>query len=116
LKLKTAAIISTACVVVAGFAMITPLFFRANGAASEPVVPPQKVMLSFSVTESDDVVRWCTQLGSLLDDHKMRAAVFFPGELADKYPECIWDFHPEVDIGSQTYHYVNLTKGDRRSG
>jgi peptidoglycan/xylan/chitin deacetylase (PgdA/CDA1 family) len=109
LKLKTAAIISTACVVVAGFAMISPLFFRANGAATEPPVPPQNVMLGFSVMEKEGVTEWCTQLASLFDDYGMGAIVFFPGQLAEKSPECIWDFHENVDIGSQTYSNVNLT-------
>jgi peptidoglycan/xylan/chitin deacetylase (PgdA/CDA1 family) len=109
LKLKTAAIISTACVIVAGFAMISPLFFRANGAATEPPVLPQKVMLAFSVTEKDGVVEWCQQLASLLDDYDAGAIVFFPGQLAEKAPECIWDFDKKADIGSRTYSDVDLT-------
>lgn len=110
MKLKTAAIISTACIIVAGFAMISPLFFRANGAASQPVIPPQKVMLGFSITEKDNVVDWCRQLTSLLDDYVIGATVFIPGELAEKYPECVWDFNKKIDIGSQTYSNRDLTK------
>jgi peptidoglycan/xylan/chitin deacetylase (PgdA/CDA1 family) len=110
LKLKTAAIISTACVIVAGFAMISPLFFRDKSIASEPVAPPQKVMLGFSIIERDDITGWCRQLTTLLDDYVIGATVFMPGELAEKFPECIWDFNKKIDIGSQTYSNKDLTK------
>jgi peptidoglycan/xylan/chitin deacetylase (PgdA/CDA1 family) len=89
--------------------MISPLFFRANGAATVPPEPSQNVMLAFSVAEKEGVAEWCKQLASLLDDYDMGAVVFFPGQLAEKSPECIWDFNNKVDIGSQTYSNVNLT-------
>jgi peptidoglycan/xylan/chitin deacetylase (PgdA/CDA1 family) len=105
LTLKQVAIITTALVIVAGFAMISPLFIRAD-----ETVPKQKVLLTFSVAETADAVAWCQNLASLLDDYNIGAAVFIPGRLAEQHPEAIWDFDNNVDIGSQTYSNADLTK------
>ena len=88
----------------AGFAMITPLFFR-----PEKVEAKQKVLLIFSVADSQNAVEWCQNLASILYDNKAGAAVFFAGKVAEKYPEAIWDFNDRVDIGSQTYNNTDLT-------
>jgi peptidoglycan/xylan/chitin deacetylase (PgdA/CDA1 family) len=91
-------------VIVAGFAMITPLFIR-----PEKAEPRQKVLLTFSVVDSPDAVAWCQNLASILYDHRIGAAVFFVGKLAEQYPQAIWDFNDKVDIGSQTYSGTDLT-------
>lgn len=104
MKLKHVAIIATVMVIIAGFAMISPLFFRSNGIEEE-----KRVMLSFSVSESTGVVEWCRDLSSLLDTYDIGASVFIVGKLATQYPEIVSYFGDKVDIGSQTYSNTKLT-------
>jgi len=104
LKLKHVGIATTALVIAAGLAMISPLFFRPDN-----IEPKQIVMLSFSVSESADVRDWCKNLADLLFDHGIGASVFMVGKVAEECPDAIWYFGDEVDIGSQTYSNLNLT-------
>ena len=104
MRLKHAAIITTGLVLVAGFAMISPLFLKLDRAE-----PTQKVMLSFSVSESDDVVEWCKDLSSILNGYNIDATVFIVGEVAEQYPQIVSYFGDKVDIGSQTYNNIDLT-------
>jgi peptidoglycan/xylan/chitin deacetylase (PgdA/CDA1 family) len=104
LRLKHAGIITTALVIVAGFAMISPLFLRPGGTEIR-----QKVMLSFSVSESDGVVEWCRDLSSILNGYNMGATVFMVGKVAEEYPQIVSCFGDKVDVGSQTYDNTDLT-------
>lgn len=104
MKFKHIAIITTALVIIAGLAMISPLFFHNNSPEARP-----KVMLSFGVVESDYMVEWCQDLASLLEDNNIGASVFFVGKVVEQYPQVISLFSDKVDIGSQTYNNANLT-------
>ena len=95
---------ATALVIMAGLAMISPAFFRLNN-----IEPKQKVMLSFNVSESADIVQWCKDLSSLLNRHNLGASVFIVGKVAEQYPQVVSSFGDKVDIGSQTYSDLNLT-------
>jgi len=66
-------------------------------------------MLSFSVLDTVNVSGWCSELSSILKTHSAKAAVFITGKVAQQHPECVTVFGDNVDIGSQTYNYVNLT-------
>ena len=46
--------VATVLVLIVGFAMISPLFLRAD-----KMQPKQKIMLSISIKESDNTVEWC---------------------------------------------------------
>jgi peptidoglycan/xylan/chitin deacetylase (PgdA/CDA1 family) len=104
LRLRHVALIVTVLVIVAAFAMISPLFLRQGSTE-----PGQKVMLSFSVSESDDVVEWCKDLSSILNGYNMGATVFIVGEVAEEYPQVVSYFGDKVDVGSQTYDNIALT-------
>jgi peptidoglycan/xylan/chitin deacetylase (PgdA/CDA1 family) len=103
-KLKHAAVIATMLVIIAGFVMISPLFLR-----HDQIEPKQRVMLSFSVSESADVSNWCQNLSSLLDTYNIGASVFVVGKVAKQYPQLVSYFGDKVDVGSQTYSNLNLT-------
>jgi hypothetical protein len=105
LKLRQAAIVATVLVLVVGFAMISPLFFRQD----QRLEPKQKVMLSFSVHESDDVIDWCRNLSSILTSHNLPATVFIVGKVAQQNPQTVTCFNESIDIGSLTYSDTNLT-------
>jgi peptidoglycan/xylan/chitin deacetylase (PgdA/CDA1 family) len=134
LKLRIAGIIATVIVIVAGMAMISPLFFRTSGVDSgtieikqpeieQPITmttaPAQaeaaqnetvrRVMLAFSVTQSSGAEEWCQGLSALLDDYDIGASVFFTGKAAEQCPQCVRCFSDKVDIGSRTYNNVKLT-------
>jgi peptidoglycan/xylan/chitin deacetylase (PgdA/CDA1 family) len=104
LNLRHAAIIATTLVLIVGFAMITPLYLR-----EDKIEPKQKIMLSFSVSESDNTVEWCQNLSSILNTYNMKAVVFFVGKVAEQNPQAVTCFSSKIDIGSQTYNNVNLT-------
>ena len=96
--------IATVLVIVAGFALISPLFFRPGRADAR-----QKLMLSFTVTQCTDDAKWCKDLSSMLETFNLGASVFVPGNIAKRYPECLSYFADNVDIGSQTYSGIDLT-------
>ena len=103
MKLKYVAIIITGLVIVAGFVMIRPLLLRPNENEAQ-----QEVMLSFSLSESADIVEWCEDLSSLLNTYNIGASVFIVGKVAQQYPQVVSYFGDKVDIGSQTYNNVDL--------
>jgi peptidoglycan/xylan/chitin deacetylase (PgdA/CDA1 family) len=102
MKLKLAATIATVIVIIVGFAMISPLFFRQDKV-------DKRVMLSFSISEPDNAAEWCRNLSSILKTHNIPATVFIVGKIAEQYPQTVTCFSDKVDIGSQTYDNLNLT-------
>lgn len=98
-------IISTGTIIVLGMAMIIPAFTQQKPERSIP-----SVMLSFNIMNTQgEISSWCQSLSSVLEKHDVRATVFVSGLIADSDPECVSSFSPDVDIGSQTYGYVDLT-------
>lgn len=53
---------------------------------------------------------WCFDLSNTLEKNKVKAVVFVTGRVAEQYPECIKSFANDIDIGSQTYNFVELDK------
>jgi peptidoglycan/xylan/chitin deacetylase (PgdA/CDA1 family) len=68
-----------------------------------------KVMLSFSVTESDNIETWCQNLSDILTKYSVEATIFFVGKVAEQNPDCVTVFSNKIDIGSQTYNNLDLT-------
>lgn len=98
------ATIITVLVIVAGFAMISPIFRIKSEAQTR-----QKVMLSFSISQGDEAIEWCKGLATLLNENDIGATVFITGKVAEQYPGFISYFSQKVDIGSQTYSNLDLT-------
>jgi hypothetical protein len=105
-KIKHIAIFTTSLVIIAGFAMIIPLFSPNNETEYK-----QKVMLCFNINtpESPDIIEWCQNLAASLDNHDIEACIFIVGEVADRYPQVVSCFGDKIDIGSYTYSHLNLT-------
>ena len=80
------------------------MYLNPNKNVTEP-----KLMLCFSILETDDVTEWCKELSSILENNSIEATIFFVGEVAEKNPECVTTFGENIDIGSQTYSYLDLT-------
>lgn len=106
MKLKHAAIIATVLVILVGVAMIVPMFFYHN----EEAKFESKLMLSFSVLPGENVIPWCQELATALNSLQVGGSVFFVGEVAEKYPQCLSYFKNQIDIGSQTYSNADLTQ------
>lgn len=47
-------------------------------------------------------------MSHVLQKHNVKGAIFISGKIAINYPECINSFDDDVDIGSQTYNFVDL--------
>jgi len=109
MKLAYLGAISTGTVIVVGLVLIAPAFLR-NGTGTDPGV---SVLLSFDVLDSGDAAEWCAGLESVLDKHEVKATVFVSGKTTQASPECA-SFPPDVDVGSRTYSYVDLTSIDYR--
>lgn len=103
MKLVYAGAIVTSLVVFLGVAMIAPTFTRTISRAE-----PLKVLLFFSV-ENDSDEEWAGELSSVLSKEDVKATVFFTGKFAQLHPNSIARFDSNIDIGSQTFNYVNLT-------
>lgn len=84
--------------------MVAPVFFRDQ--KSQGTI---QVMLSFDAYYNDRLPLWCSELASVLEEENVRATVFFSGYVAQKKPELLDNFGNGIDIGSQTYSYVDLT-------
>jgi peptidoglycan/xylan/chitin deacetylase (PgdA/CDA1 family) len=104
LKLKLSAGIATTLVIIVGLAIISPLFFVPNSGE-----PKQKVMLSFSVDDTNGVTDWCKNLSQVLNKYNYPAALFIVGKIAEANPQAVTCFSDKVTIGSQTYSNVDLT-------
>jgi peptidoglycan/xylan/chitin deacetylase (PgdA/CDA1 family) len=65
-------------------------------------------MLSFDITNEQNLPYWCVELSQVLEEHSVNSVIFLRGKTAEKFPECVNTFHDGVDIGSQTYSYVDL--------
>jgi peptidoglycan/xylan/chitin deacetylase (PgdA/CDA1 family) len=104
LRIVVAGAIASAVVIALGITMFTPIFIQPR---STPDVP--RILLSFDVTDYRNLPEWCDQVSSLLREHGLKAVVFVTGRVAERYPECVSGFGDGVDIGSQTYDYLNLT-------
>lgn len=108
MKLVHFGAISTGTIILIGVVLVAPSFFRAQYRSSSPVTP---VLLVFDVRESGDakeVSSWCKDLSTFIAEHRVRGAVFVSGKVAQAAPECT-SFPPEIDIGSSTYSYSDLT-------
>jgi len=105
MKLVYAATMSTGLILVLGIAMVAPVYIRIPDRPREQLT----VMLLFSVVDSENAGAWCSNLSSFLEDKNLMATVFITGKVAEQHPECVRSFPTYVDIGSQTYSYVNLT-------
>lgn len=93
---------ATVVVIVVGVAVALPPFLQ-------PPAGPA-VLLSFNIVNDDDMPGWCYDLAGILAREKLPAIIFFSGEIAAKYPQCVTSFGENVDIGSSTYGYRNLTE------
>ncbi len=105
MNIRLAATIATAIVIIAGFAMISPLFFHPEA----PIIK-QKMMLSFSVTEPHNSADWCKNLSLILNNYDLEATVFIAGKIAEENPQTVLTFSNKIDIGSRTYNNVDLSK------
>lgn len=94
--------ISTSIILILGLVMILPPFLQPE--------PRQKLLLSFSISDNEDLPNWCNELSSTLFENKIKAAVFLSGEVAKEYPQCVTSFSNDIDIGSQAFHYSPITK------
>lgn len=105
MKLVHLGIISTGTIIALGIAMVAPAFTQRNPERSIP-----SVMLIFSITSKHgEASEWCEALSSVLKRQEVKATVFVSGIMAESHPECITSFSSNVDIGSQTYGYEDLT-------
>ena len=101
MKLVQVSAISTGIVIILGIAMVAPGFIRTN--------PPVIAMLSFSIIDDSNAPTWCNDLSDVLKKYNVKAAIFVTGRVAERDPTCVTAFPNNVDIGSQTYHYISLT-------
>ena len=103
MKLLHAATISTSLVIIFGLTIVMPTFTRSNSNTRST-----RIMLSFSIVNVGNPSEWCTNLSIILEKYDLRATVFFAGDVAHERPECVSIFGSSIDVGSQTYHYVEL--------
>jgi peptidoglycan/xylan/chitin deacetylase (PgdA/CDA1 family) len=52
---------------------------------------------------------WCDNIADMLNKNQLNAVIFFPGIIAEKYPDCVNSFHHGVDKGSSTYSFTKLS-------
>ena len=83
--------------------------------SAQPFLQPSKgpsVLLAFSIVSDENMPSWCDDVSKILNDDKIDAVVFFSGEIAEEYPDCVASFNDHIDIGSSTYHHNRLTEFD----
>jgi len=102
LKLTNAAVISTTLIITFGILIVAPSFVRPYGDQK------LKIMLSVNIIDSANVLVWCHDLAAYLRENGISATIFFAGKVAEMFPESVRSFSSSVDIGSETYDYVDL--------
>ena len=104
-NLLAGGIIATVAFVAVGVVLVLPPYIQ--GLESSQQVP--KILLSFSVTDDENMPQWCKGISELLNENQLKAAVFFSGKAAERYPDCVRSFNDYVEIGSSTYSYTKLS-------
>jgi Polysaccharide deacetylase len=104
MKMIYAGTIVTGIVILIGLVIILPVYLQKRP------ISQSAILLSFSIINDSNVPKWCNDLSSILGKYKLKAAVFITGKVAERNPACVSSFSSkDIDIGSQTYNYVNLT-------
>ncbi|GKS67814.1 hypothetical protein YTPLAS73_13610 [Nitrosarchaeum sp.] len=101
MNIKHYGAISTGIVIALAALMVLPPFLQPE--------PKQQLLLSFSISDNENLPIWCNELSSILDESKIKAAVFISGEVAQEFPQCVTSFSDDVDVGSQAFHYSSIT-------
>ena len=100
MKIVQVGAIITGIVITLGVLLVVPEFLRPS--------PTQPILLSFSVTNEQNLPNWCHDLSNVLSKYDVKAAVFVIGKVAERHPDCVNGFPSGVDIGSESYDYVSL--------
>ena len=100
MNIKHYGAITTGAVIALAALMVLPPFLQPE--------PKQQMLLSFSVSDKENLPMWCDELSSILDQDEIKAAVFVSGEVAQEFPQCITSFSDGVDIGSQAFHFSSI--------
>ncbi len=95
-------VIATVVVIVIGIIVALPPFLQPSRGPS--------VLLAFNVVSDKNMPTWCREVSDTLNRNEIDSVVFFTGRVAQKYPECVASFDNNVDIGSSTYSYKNLSE------
>jgi peptidoglycan/xylan/chitin deacetylase (PgdA/CDA1 family) len=99
------AVLASAIVIGLGVLYALPPYLKAIESSQK--VP--EVLLSLSITSDQNMPDWCRDIADFVNNNHLKAVVFFSGEVAEQYPECVRDFSADVDIGSSTYSYEKLS-------
>lgn len=102
MNIKIAGAISTSLVIAFSILFIIPPYI------SHTTLQP--VLLSFTITDKEDPSKWCQELSNILNKHNVKAVVFLSGSIAEQFPECVTSFSENIDIGSQGYNNVSISK------
>lgn len=107
MKTKHLGAITTGAVIAIGVVAILPAFLLQNAKPEAPV------MLAFDIHGTGSL-EWCNDLAGSLEKHGVKATVFLAGNVAEQNPGCVGAFseNDRIDVGSQTYSYVDLTSID----
>jgi peptidoglycan/xylan/chitin deacetylase (PgdA/CDA1 family) len=103
MNIKIAGVISTGLVISLGVILVVPPFLSYQ-------FTPQQILFIFTIDSKKDTSTWCTQLSQVLEKHDTKAVIFLSGSTAKQHPECITSFSDEIDIGSQGYTGVSITR------
>jgi peptidoglycan/xylan/chitin deacetylase (PgdA/CDA1 family) len=106
LRLKYVAVVSTALVIAFGVSIVIP-FFLPNSLPNSESKP--KIILTFNALDTNHINEWCYNISRILEEQNIDATVFFVGRVAEENPECVSCFGNNVDVGSMTYSYSNLS-------
>src|SRR5512145_2273687 len=103
MQIRHAGIIVIAVLILVGITILLPIFLQER--------PRPTLLVSFNIVNNENVPKWCNELSSVLHKHHIKAAVFITGELAIAQPSCVSLFstNTNVDLGSSTYNYSDLT-------
>ena len=120
LKSADLAAIFIGIILVVGLSIVMPEYYRSyyqQQAALKKVsinIEPKKptvIVPVFGINKDINLPNICNAIYSIINKHNLKGALFISGNLAEKYPKCISLFssNENIDIGSQTYSYSNLT-------
>src|SRR4030095_8363780 len=116
IKPRITGAIITALVIILGIALLYPALRLDLKFTSTDKIPTdkiatdyQKVLLTFNIVNSSYMPAWCYELSKFLQDNKVHSTVFLTGDIAERYPSCVSSFGSDIDIGSSSSTYNNIT-------
>ncbi len=94
--------IATGLVLILGILMVLPPYLQESQSTNP-------TLLSFSIVTDSNLPQWCHSLHDVLQQQNVKGIIFVSGVHASENPDCVKKLSNVIEIGSQSYHYSDIS-------